>query len=604
MIPMPTPMRYFRTSLCLSVLLFGLSAGCLLANSSVTVSELEKTSATEGSLLLTLNTDEKEATAFETEFVFDPARVEVTAPGSLQVPGATDEDFSVDSFNVSDGRLRVVLSSSRLKYLGDGTTFRVPVRAAKDVASIDAYFPVAVTDMELSNVSAKAAKPKVGTSLRVKRLQNGERLSGKSGVSLGLELLKDDSVQVSRIEYLADGKVVKESSSMGDLTWTPPGSGAFRLSARVTLKDGSKIQSKATSVVVTGLGTTPVRGSYTGIVQDGSSKKAAGATGTVQISTSTSGSAGSYSMRLVLNGMSLSSAGKFNSESVATPSVVSKATGVPKTYRLYFQQEATGFGDAVSGVVTDGTITATGEPSGGSFASNFVANRNVWAAGVNETGAMAGRYTLALPLRGEVSDAPHGISLLTVSSSGMVVGRFSLSDGTRASVTGTLSKEGAWQPYTGLYARTGFLTGILDFTDKGQAGVLGGDLDWRLSDSSLVALEGLGEKFTPVTRSPIFSVRTGVGNVVIDISGGGLAADLSQTATLTPTSLLLVPQPNAQKLNFRIDRVGGGFSGSFTVPGDAKATQVTGVVLQREARAIGYFVRNGVRGFVSITAAP
>ena len=45
-------------------------------------------------------------------------------------------------------------------------------------------------------------------------------------------------------------------------------------------------------------------------------------------------------------------------------------------------------------------------------------------------------------------------------------------------------------------------------------------------------------------------------------------------------------------------------SGSFIAPGDMKATPVTGVVLQGEHRAIGYFVRNGVRGFVEVTAKP
>jgi hypothetical protein len=478
------------------------------------------------------------------------------------------------------------------------------VRAAKDVASIDAYFPVAVTDMELSNVSAKAAKPKVGTSLRVKRLQNGERLSGKSGVSLGLELLKDESVQVSKIEYLADGKVVKESSGMGDLNWTPPGSGAFRLSARVTLKDGSKIQSKETSVVVTGVGTTPVRGSYTGIVEDGSGNKAAGATGTVQISTSTSGTAGSYSLRLVLNGTSLSSAGKFNAESVATPSVVSKASGVPKTYRVYFQQEATGFADSISGVVTDGTLSATGVPSGGSFSSNFVANRNIWAATPSGTGAMAGKYTLALPLTEGVSDAPLAISLLSLSTTGTAVGRFSLTDGTRAVVTGIVSKDGIWQPYSNLYNKSGFLVGSVDFTAKGQSGSLGGEMDWRRGSAAVDALDVLGSKFAPPPKGPLVTVKSGTANLSVTISGGSLSSQIKQSATLTATNVIQVPTPNARRISLRFDRSGGGLSGSFVAPGDKKATTLTGVILQGENRAMGYFVRNGVRGFVEIDAAP
>ena len=597
-------MRFFPTSLCRGILLFGLSASSLLAESTLTVSELEKTSATEGSLLLTLKTTEHEATAFETEFVYDPARVDVTAPGSLQVPGTADGDFTVDSFKVSDGHVRVVLSSSRLKPLADGTTFRVPVRAAKGVSEIDTFFPVALTDMELSDVSAKAARPKVGTSLRIKRLQSGDKLNGKSGVSLGLELMKDDNAQVENIEYLANGKVVKNSTGVGDLSWSPPGSGVFQLSARVTLKDGSKVESRATSVVVTGLGTTPVRGAYTGVVQDSSEKKEASATGTVQIATSTSGTAGSYSVRIVLNGTSLSASGKFNSESIATPSVVSRAGGVPKTYRLYFQQEATGFADSITGVVTDGTLSAAGVASGGSLTSKFVATRNIWAATPSGTGTMAGKYTLALPLGGDVSDAPLGISLLTVAASGTAVGRFTLTDGTRAVATGTVAKDGLWQPYASLYAKKGFLVGELDFTDKGQNGSMGGAMDWRRSATALDALDVLGGRFVAPARGTLLTVKSGTANLSVSISGGSLSSDIKQSATLTASNLIQVPTPNVKRLVLRLDRTGGGLSGSFVAPGDTKTTPVAGVILQGENRAIGSFVRNGVRGFVEITAAP
>jgi hypothetical protein len=306
----------------------------------------------------------------------------------------------------------------------------------------------------------------------------------------------------------------------------------------------------------------------------------------------------------VLNGIPLAASGRFDGESVARPSVTSRVGGVPKTYRIHFQQEAKDFSDAISGVVTDGTLSAAGEASGGTITSNFVAHRNVWVAGTRETGLMAGKYTLALPLRGEVSDAPLGISLLSVSPVGMVLGRFSLTDGLRTVLSGTMSKDGVWVPYGSLYARTGFLTGALDFKDKGQEGVLGGEMDWRRNASGLELLDGIGVKYVPVARSPLFPVKAGASNVEIDISGGGLESAINEQATLTVTNLLQVVGTNSRGLSFRFDRLSGGFTGKFTGPGDTVATAVTGVVLQSEKRAIGYFVRNGVRGFVSITAVP
>jgi hypothetical protein len=601
---MNTPMRFLRTSLCNSLLLLGLFSGRALAGSSVTVSELQKTSATEGSLLLTLNTTEPDAVAFETEFVYDPARVDVSAPGSLQVPGAEGADFTVDSFKVANGRVRVVLSSSRLRSLGDGTTFRVPVRAAKGVSEIDTFFPVAVTDMELSDLKAKGAKPKVGTSLRIKKLQSGTRLNGKSGVSLGLELIKDDAAQISKVEYLANGKVVKEASGTGELHWTPPGSGAFQLSARVTLKDGSQVESKATPVIVTGIGTAPVRGAYSGVVEDSSGNKAASSTGTVQIATSTSGAAGTYSIRLVLNGASIAAFGMFNAESIATPTVLTRVNGAAKTYRLFFQQEATGFADSIRGVVTDGTLGATGTPSGGSFAANFVADRNVWVPRVQETGAMSGRYTLALRPVGDYASPPLGVALLSLGLTGSTVGQFSFNDGTRAVAVGTVAKDGGWRPYSSLYSKKGFLVGVVDFSDKGQTGILGGELDWRKSVSSVEELDVLGGKFVAPLKGPLLTVKSGPANLSVRITGGSLSSEITQSATLSVANTVQVPVPNPHRLSLRFDRNGGGWMGSFTVSGDKSATPVSGVILQGENRAVGYFLRSGTRGFVEIAATP
>jgi hypothetical protein len=185
-----------------------------------------------------------------------------------------------------------------------------------------------------------------------------------------------------------------------------------------------------------------------------------------------------------------------------------------------------------------------------------------------------------------------------------VLGKFALADGVRAALSGTVSKDGVWQPYGSLYAKAGFLTGALDFKDKGQEGALGGEMDWRGSASSLELLDGVGEKFVTVARGALFSVKTGTPNVEVKISGGGMDVAISEKATLTATNLLQVVGANPTLLSFRFDRLSGGFSGKFSAPGDAAATAVTGVVLQSEKRAIGHFTRNGIRGFVSVTAVP
>ncbi|MEI7773407.1 MAG: hypothetical protein WCK17_01400, partial [Verrucomicrobiota bacterium] len=429
------------------------------------------------------------------------------------------------------------------------------------------------------------------------------KLTGKPGVTLGLELLKDDSKQVTNVEYFANGKLIKSGTGAAELSWTPPGSGAFQLSARVTMADGSKSTSSATPVIITGVGTTPLKGSYTGAVSDNSTQKAAAGTGTVQISTTSSGAKGSYSMRLVLNGTALVAAGKFDAESVATPSVTVRTGETPKTYRVRFQQEATGFSDTISGVVTDGSLSASGEPSGGSFASSFVASRNVWSAS-NTAGTLAGKYTMTLPLMDDSKDAALGTSLVTLSPLGLVSGKFFLNDGSRITTSGVVSKDGIWQPYVSLYSKQGFLTGSVDFSDKGQTGWVSGDLYWRQDAAKLSNLDALGGVYVAPAKGSVFAVKGAKSNITIAIAEGGLKEAIKETATLTSTNVIQVPTPNTRHLVFRLDRATGALSGSFTAPGDTTATPVTGVVFQTQKKAVGYFTRNGHTGTIEITANP
>jgi hypothetical protein len=74
----------------------------LYAASTVTVSEVEKSGVNQGSMLVTLSTSDN-PTAFEMDLLFDPRRVEVLSPVSPQFPGASADDYRLDSNLVAPG---------------------------------------------------------------------------------------------------------------------------------------------------------------------------------------------------------------------------------------------------------------------------------------------------------------------------------------------------------------------------------------------------------------------------------------------------------------------------------------------------------------------
>lgn len=581
--------------LCL-VSVFGAFPRGGLAATTVTVSELEKSGPNQGSLLVELSTTDS-PTAFEMDFHFNPARVEVLAPVSLQVPGGSPEDFSLDSNLVASGTLRVVLSSSKLKALVDGTSMRVPVRAARGQAEISDYLPVLVSNMEISDNQAHAHKPKLGTTVRVQGFEKGVKYDGKGGISLALDLLKDPSTSVTKVEYFANSVKIQSSKETGAIAWKPPGSGTFELNARVTLADGSVVESRSLPVIVAGLATKPVKASYSGAVVDSSAARSAEATGMVTFETTSSGTYGSYSARLLLNGVSVGAAGKFGAESVGTASVVANLPVVgKKTLRLRFQQEATGLADTIRGVVTDGTLSPSGVASGGSFVSDFVANRNVWIKTSRETGEMKAKYTVSLPATDNQEALAPGFGVLSLSNLGVVTGLFTLADGTKSAQSGWVSTGGIWQPYASLYSNAGYLSGNVDFSDKGHSGWIGGWLDWRRSRTQLRELDLVGGKYIDPVKKTVLPVKKGAGNARLTVSGGSLANSLSQVVTLSSLNLVSVAGPNPYKLSLSIDRAGGGFTGKIWLPGGHAATPFSGVFLQGGSRGSGLFMPSGSVG--------
>ncbi len=433
--------------------------------------------------------------------------------------------------------------------------------------------------------------------MRVRGLESDLKVDGKGGMTLALDLLKDESTSIAGVEYFVNSVKIQSATGPDAVAWKPPGSGTFEFTAKVTLADGSVVQSRVVPVIVAGLATRPVNANYSGAVVDASGAKSAATTGQVTFSTTSYGSLGSYTMRLVLNGARFGAAGRFGAESVGTATLAANLPALGKTtLRLFFQQEATGLADTIRGVVTDGSLNASGEPSGGSFVSNFVANRNVWMRSIKETGDMSAKYTVTLPSLDERAGGTPGVGVVSLSNLGVVFGLFTMGDGIRSSQSGWISTGGIWDPYVSLYANRGFLQGNIDFSDKGHSGWVGGWADWRRSATDLRELDVVGGKYAGPAKGTVFPVKPQLGNVRVTVSGGSLAAPVSQLMNLSVLNLVTVSGSNPYKLSLSIDRLGGSFTGSILLPGSTVASQFLGVLLQGEGRGAGVFVPAGKAG--------
>jgi hypothetical protein len=598
---------------------------------TVSVSELNKSGTAEGSVVLTLKTDGEEPSSLLFDLKYDGTTLTVTPPTSVLVPSdvssgtasAFSDDFIVDAASVgggtlapgmNSGTLRVVISSSKKDaVLKDGTTLRVPVRMTNAAQTISSGFPVTVASASSELNGGSFGSVVVGPSARFNGVASGGtvNLATQSSVGLDVETLKGASVTVSEVKYFSNGnELASVSGGPTSKAWMPTGSGMWMVYARVRFSDGSTVETNPVDFTVSGATNAVVTGLYTGAVMDSGSLRTTQSTGAVRISTSGVSPHGSYSLRLTLEGRSYSAAGRFGANSTASADIRAVVGGSQRTLRVRLEQGMVGSDDWVSGMVTDGTIASSGSVSGGILLSKFVADRVVWAKGTKEYNAanngQPGRYHSVLTAQNLGTESVYGTTVMNVSAMGIASGQLTMFDGTRAVCSGYLSKKGVLQPYASVGRGTGFLAGSLDFSDQGLPGWMGGDVTWRRNALSLVDLGVEGGTFTSRGGSePVFAVKSGSGNVLVKVSGGGLAS-FELLGTYSSNTVVFPPTPsgNPNQLRASLNSKQGTFSGAFKPVGDSLSLTFAGLVLQGRSRGDATFVRAGTLGLVRVTPVP
>ena len=334
-------------------------------------------------------------------------------------------------------------------------------------------------------------------------------------------------------------------------------------------------------------------GSFEGLLEDGDGLPAGKVTLVVTITGSFTGKLAAsdiktYSLkgRLALNG-------DYTTGS-ATVSV-SRGTGVTP-YALTVSVS--------SGSVLSASLAGVGDTDSGVKLKTYVkGTSSVWA----------GAYTLTLgdPVNLGVTAAPagHGYATAKIGTTGTLVAKGKLADGTTLTGTLAVAEDGSYRWYLKPYKTPGnYLGGWLTLTERadtaGRYEASSVDFYWKKPAAATdklypagfgpvgltVELQKWVAPVSPVSLASLLGLNAAGGSLALGMDGGGLTNDdpntytLPTTLTLGATGLVTVADATNPTLwNLKVKTTDGSFSGSFTLKDGTLSRKITlqGVLLQQ-----------------------
>jgi hypothetical protein len=336
----------------------------------------------------------------------------------------------------------------------------------------------------------------------------------------------------------------------------------------------------------------PVTGAYAGLLTTGSGAQG----GLVQLTVTASGI---FTGRVQLQGVAFAFAGRLDANGAATVTIP-RAGKAPWTLGVQ-ASFATG-SDTITGTLSDGTDNYGFTVSQSTF--NVVKN----------IAPQAGRYTLVLGPDPAITGTctPQGCGYATVYVAGngaaTLVGR--MADGSPYFASGRVGNDGTLAIYcvpSGAPAGSS-LNGLLTFTTSDVSDVQG-TLAWtkgpRATDVCYPAgfaaqLPAVGSRFVrPVAGLQAMDVSPGVASA--DFGDGDMAQPISVPVLVSPASTVTMVTRGLPDVYLGINPVTGLVLGSFVPPGGKVARAVSGVVLQKQKSAYGYFRGADQCGYFSLS---
>jgi hypothetical protein len=252
----------------------------------------------------------------------------------------------------------------------------------------------------------------------------------------------------------------------------------------------------------------------------------------------------------------------------------------------------------------------TGTVSDGSWIAALTADRAAFSASANKAVNYEGQYTLAIAGNDDAAASPGGFGWATISigPSGTITMTGDLADGTTIGQSSvSVSKDGRW-PFYASYASPpvgngGAVISWITFSNE-PASALGGTMYWFRPAGKVPAVyqSGFTNLMVPVigsayhpTAKPLLALTNGQ----VTLDGGNLLLPLTNQITMAASNIISVPvaPESTNKLKLTINKTAGAISGIFVNPSNSKDTiKVTGVLLQNQTNAAGYFLGTNQSG--------
>ncbi len=338
----------------------------------------------------------------------------------------------------------------------------------------------------------------------------------------------------------------------------------------------------------------PYQGSYSGVIQTGTSSHTLSGLITINVT-----STGAFTASFNFGGQISSLRGVFRNDGTFSGLILRKGLS-PLTLSLTL--DTTNGTNAITGTVSDGVTTAT-----------LTADRAAYSKTIPAPAEKVGFYTVLMP-----SDPAHpeatspqgtGYGTLTVDATGAIRFAGVLGDGTKASQGTSLTADGTWPFYVAPYKLGGSISGRIAFRSVSNVSDFNGTLNWfklanptdalyRAGFSGQISLIGSRYTMPPIGTRVLFA-NTG-GTATFTITGGNLNPSAPQEklflSTLNTVSLVSGP-PFTMKLTLTT----GVFAGTFADPGGIRPRAFGGVLFQKQNLGAGLFLGNGQTGSVNLT---
>lgn len=547
-----------------------------------------------------MNTDVT-AVAMQADILYDESLYTV----SDALLGVQPEGVRVESQVIEPGTLRVVVYHRKSSAMGSNVLFQVPLTALAGSVESD---PVVITNFKVAGPGGAGVATSLQPKVRLVGLKDGQTVNGRLGIEFSA-IASAAEGSISKVDYFVGGeRVGTGSGSNFAFRWQPPTSGPFEIVAVAYDSNGVESSTRTIPILVTHVGTFngAVLGTYAGLVRG--QGFSFGNDGYVSMTTTT---AGAFTLKLMTGGKTFSSKGTFDAQGNAVVSVP-RAKGQAALTVVLAQSSSTAV-EQIHGRVADGTFSAvTGKFSGNSFETEFTVDRVVWNA-KSRPATMAGNYTILLPAEAGagVQGAPLGTGFATasVTTAGVVKVSASLADGTKATASSWVSKDGFWPVYASLYKNLGVLMGQLDFTSLEGISDVEGPLKWKRPADPKAAmfkpgfettLDSVGGLFTkPAANQRLVPLANEGGNASLFLSEGGLGDEpIVRRSTVSAANKVVVPLQGEDRSAVTLTSASGLMAGSFFHPDTQKSVKFQGVVLQPQGLFGGYFLAGSQGGDV------